>query len=98
MHCLIIKQPYLDQILSGEKTAEYRSTPTNIRGRIGLIASGGKGLVLGTVELYECDFSGWHGCFAWYLRKPRRLAQPIQIEQRPGCVKWVCAPHIEGLE
>ena len=37
---LIIRKPWIDLILNGEKTWEMRSAPTNIRGRIGLIEQG----------------------------------------------------------
>ncbi|WP_017154560.1 ASCH domain-containing protein [Bacillus bingmayongensis] len=50
MKGLIIKSPYIEKILQGEKTWEIRGTNTNIRGRIALIKSG-SGTVLGTVEL-----------------------------------------------
>ena len=50
MDGLIIKEPYIDWILSGEKTIELRGFNTNKRGRIALIKSG-SGLVVGTVEV-----------------------------------------------
>lgn len=53
---LIIKQPWIDLILSGEKTWEMRSRPTNIRGRIGLIEQG-TGLIVGEAELVDCKES-----------------------------------------
>ncbi len=34
-----IKQPFVEQILLGEKTREYRTAPTNIRERVYLYAS-----------------------------------------------------------
>lgn len=34
-----VRQPYAELILSGEKRFEYRSRPTNIRGRVLLYAS-----------------------------------------------------------
>jgi hypothetical protein len=34
-----IRQPYVEQILRGSKTIEYRSIPTNIRERVYLYAS-----------------------------------------------------------
>lgn len=52
---LIVRQPYLDLILSGLKTWEMRSRPTSIRGRIGLIEQG-TGLIVG-----ECTISGSDG-------------------------------------
>lgn len=53
MKCLIIKQPWIELILSGKKTWEMRSRPTNIRGRIGLIEQG-TGLIVGEAELTDC--------------------------------------------
>lgn len=50
MKCLVIKKPWIDLILSGEKVWEMRSRPTNIRGRIGLIEQG-TGLIVGEVDL-----------------------------------------------
>ena len=47
---LIVRQPWLDLILSGEKTWEMRSKPTKVRGRIGLIEQG-TGLIVGECEL-----------------------------------------------
>lgn len=37
LHGLIIRQPWLDRILDGQKTWEIRGTNTQIRGPIGLI-------------------------------------------------------------
>lgn len=47
---LIIKQPWLDMILGGEKIWEMRSRPTNITGWIGLIEAGTR-LVVGKAYL-----------------------------------------------
>lgn len=46
---LIVRQPWIEKILSGEKTWEMRSKRTLVRGRIGLIEQG-TGLIVG-----ECD-------------------------------------------
>lgn len=53
MNALIIKQPYIDYILSGKKTWELRGSKTNIRGNIELIQSG-SGLVVGCCEIVGC--------------------------------------------
>lgn len=50
---LIIKQPWIDKILSGEKTWELRGSKTHKRGRIALIQSGST-LVVGKVDLVGC--------------------------------------------
>lgn len=47
---LIVKQPWVDLILSGEKTWEMRSQSTKIRGLVGLIEQG-TGLIVGEFYL-----------------------------------------------
>lgn len=53
MDALIIKKPFLDKILSGEKTWELRGSRTHKRGCIALIESG-SGLVMGECVLVDC--------------------------------------------
>jgi hypothetical protein len=55
MKGLIVRQPWLDLILSDQKTWEMRSKPTKNRGKIALIQSG-SGLILGTCDLEACFF------------------------------------------
>lgn len=50
---LIIKQPWIDLILSGQKIWEMRSSPTNIRERIGLVEQG-TGLIIGEADIIGC--------------------------------------------
>jgi hypothetical protein len=52
MKGLLIKSPWIDKILNGEKTWEIRGSNTNIRGKIALIKSG-SGTILGTVEIVD---------------------------------------------
>lgn len=52
MKALIIRQPWIDMILSGHKSWEMRSRPTKIRGEIALIEAG-TGLVVGACNLTE---------------------------------------------
>ena len=52
MRALIIREPWISEILAGTKQWEIRMFNTRIRGRIGLIRSG-SGLIVGTAEL--CD-------------------------------------------
>jgi hypothetical protein len=47
---LVIREPWIDKILSGEKTWEMRSSNTQFRGWFGLIR-GGSGTVAGVAEL-----------------------------------------------
>jgi|GEM_PF-389281 len=54
---LIIDEPWISKILSGEKTWEMRSRATTVRGRIGLIRKG-SGLIVGEVDIVEVlDFN-----------------------------------------
>lgn len=49
---LLIRQPWVDMILSGKKTWELRGSNTATRGRITIIESG-SGTVVGTSELVD---------------------------------------------
>ena len=51
---IVIDEPWIGEILSGEKTWEMRSTKTSKRGPIALIKKGTKTIV-GVAELYECE-------------------------------------------
>ncbi len=51
---LIVRQPWVDLILSGKKTWEMRSKPTKVRGLIGLIEQG-TGLIVGECNIVESD-------------------------------------------
>jgi hypothetical protein len=50
MRGLVIDEPWISLIISGEKTWEMRSRNTLVRGRIALIRKGSK-TVIGTVDL-----------------------------------------------
>ena len=59
---LIIKKPWIDLILSGEKTWEMRSRKTHLTGWIGLIEQGtglivGKAFLTGSFEIDELEFA-----------------------------------------
>jgi len=51
---LLIRGPWIEQILAGRKTWEMRTRATRFRETIGLIPSG-SGTVVGTVELVGCE-------------------------------------------
>ena len=53
MKGLVIRSPWIDHILAGNKTWEMRTRATSIRGRIALIKAG-SGLIYGAAELVEC--------------------------------------------
>lgn len=53
MKGLIIKQPWIDYILNGQKTWEIRGRNTKTRGEVQLIQSG-SGYILGEATLVDC--------------------------------------------
>lgn len=64
---LIVKQPYADMIISGQKNLEMRSKKTNVRGEVGIIPKG-SGHIIGTVEVVGVhDFS----------HAPQHLKNPV---------------------
>jgi len=88
LRALIVRHPFVDQLLDGSKTVEYRSRPTRIRGTIGLIASGERGKLLGLIDIVDCREDARYG-YAWVVRNPRKFAVPVEFAQRYGCVTWV---------
>ena len=52
MRGLIIRSPWIEKILSGQKTWEIRGSRTAVRGRIALIRSG-SGQIVGSCELVD---------------------------------------------
>lgn len=75
---LIVKQPHISKILSGEKTLEMRSTSTNVRGRIALIEQG-TGLIVG-----KCFLENSFEYFTFDLSKPKlRRMHCIDYEAHP---------------
>ena len=88
--CLCVKPPYARAIVAGEKVEEYRSRPTRIRGRIGIIESG-SGTIIGDAVLYDCTERGdWD--FVWHLRDARRYALTVAYKHPFGAVVWVKVP------
>jgi hypothetical protein len=53
MRALLIRHPWIDKILDGEKTWEIRGSATSIRGTIGLVPSG-SGTVIGVCDVVDC--------------------------------------------
>src|SRR5258707_446202 len=93
LRALSIRQPLVELILLGEKTEEYRSRRTHIRGRVYLYA--GKKLatvrgfpeeeaellprsvIVGSVEIVGCHVDKKRDCFAWELANPRWYREPL---------------------
>ena len=53
LRALLIRRPWIDKILDGEKTWEIRGSRTAIRGTIALVPSG-SGTVFGVCDLVDC--------------------------------------------
>lgn len=93
MRAISIRQPWAEMIMSGQKTTEYRSINTNIRGRVYVYASmkldryadpirrNVVGKIIGSVEIAN---SRWrNGQYHWTLRNPKRLIRPISPKRHP---------------
>jgi hypothetical protein len=90
---LSIQQPLSEMILTGEKTEEYRSRLTHIRGRVYLYAGKKvasvkkftdeeartfpRSAIVGSVEIVGCHWDKKNDCFAWELANPRRYRKPL---------------------
>src|SRR6202035_1706797 len=88
---LSIRQPLSEQILLGEKTQEFRSMRTHIRGRVYLYAGQKlapvdgfpeedaqrlpRGGIVGSIAIVDCLEE--KDCFAWELARPRRYRNPL---------------------
>jgi len=84
---LVIKAPFINQILAGTKTWELRNRRTTKRGRIGLIQSG-TGMVVGEANLVDVLGPLSLGD---YMKNARRWAgQPSEVELSwRGGYAWV---------
>ena len=78
MLCLSIRQPYIGQIVNGQKTCEIRSWPTNHRGPLLLHCSKGgtgtglqRGAVVALADVVGCREVD--GLYEWDLRDVRRV-------------------------
>lgn len=96
---LSVRQPYIELILAGRKTIEYRSRRTNVRERVYLYAS----TFAGPAEAFAAADLIWEElprgmilgsveiigcelgdeCFEWQLARPERLVAPLKPTRRP---------------
>ena len=103
MKAISIRQPYVEQILVGTKTREYRSRVCHVRGRVlvhsstrvdsehfdAVVAAGLLcGGLLGSVEVVGCEPDG-NGGYAWLLANPVRFVDPVPFK---GKVGWFEVP------
>ncbi len=89
---LIVKKPWIDLILSGEKTWEMRSRTTNIRGEIGLIESG-SGLIVGSCEIADCFDAAYVPIDENHFNETKHLHR-IESYEKAG--KWLCPWKLEN--
>lgn len=96
---LSIRQPYAEQIMQGIKKEEYRSIPTNVRGRVYIYASntlddaGGKIKGIKNADLPRgviigsVEITDCYGSksegYAWKLKNPERLSEHIKPVKQP---------------
>lgn len=86
---LIIRSPWIEQILDGSKTWEIRGRATARRGPIALIRSG-SGCVVGLVDLKDCLALSPDD----YRRAERFHRIPLSVHDAlpyPRCYAWVLA-------
>ena len=90
MKCLFVRAPFAGWIVDGVKTVEYRTRPTNIRGRIGIVQSK-SGTVIGTAEITGCEWNEELEHFEWKLADAVRFAVPVPFPPKNGAVVWIDA-------
>ena len=88
MKCLFVRSPFAGWIVDGVKTIEYRTRPTNIRGRIGIVQSK-SGTVIGTAEITGCEWNEELEHYEWKLANSVRFAVPLPFRQKNGAVVWI---------
>ena len=88
MKCLFVRPPFAGWIVDNVKGIEYRTRPTNLRGRIGIIQSR-TGTVIGDVEITGCKYNEELDFYEWELMLPRRYAKPVPFKAKHGAVVWL---------
>ena len=88
MKCLFVRHPFAGWIVDRVKDIEYRTRPTNVRGRIGIIQSR-TGTVIGEAELTGCTYNEELDFYEWELAIPRRFKKPVPFTVKHGAVVWL---------
>jgi hypothetical protein len=102
---LSMRQPYAEQIMRGTKIIEYRSIPTDIRGRIYIYASSTPGHyslfqkmnaepgdfpMRAIVGTVEIiDCKDTAKGYEWYLARPARLEKPVKADNAPQPIWFI---------
>ena len=88
MKCMFVRDPFAKLIVYGVKSIEYRTRPTNIRGRIGIIESG-TGTIIGDAVVWNCKKLEGFQLYEWCLCCQRRYRNPHHFQQKRGAVVWI---------
>ena len=91
MKCLFVRSPFAGWIVDGVKTVEYRTQPTRIRGKIGIIQSK-SGTVIGEVEITGCEWNESLEHYEWSLANGARYVAPLSFQHKNGAVVWIDVP------
>lgn len=95
MKVLSVRPAFVEAILAGTKTEEYRSWQTTHRGLLLLHATRPVGAILGCVQVTDClDAGVYEGGFAWQLERPVRFATPLECKGRLGL--WDLPAELEA--
>ena len=89
---LVIREPYVSLLMSGEKIWEMRKQNTKIRGLVGLIRKG-SGHVVGVAELVECRGPLNAGNYAEFFDKHR---VPKEEQAQAVADGWVTPWVLKG--
>ncbi len=92
---LIVKQPYANEIINGDKTIEYRAKalPDAKRFIDIYILSGGK--ILGTANFDTCVISE-DGKYEWHIRRVHKFDEPKPYIHPKGARVWILGV-VEGV-
>lgn len=86
---LVVSSPYIERILSGEKTWEMRSKKTRTRGTIALVKKG-SGTIVGLAKLVDVKGPLTHADMLANVDKHRRNSQEINDpELKKRNIAWV---------
>jgi len=85
---LIVKQPYADEIMSGEKTVEYRVKKLPEDKIFIDIYILSEGHILGTANFDDCIQSD-DGRYEWHIRRVSKLPQPLRYIHPKGARVWI---------
>lgn len=81
MKAIVIRQPWAEQILSGEKKIEYRTWGTSYRGWL-LIVSNQQ--VVGMMEIVDVRYNESEKVYEWIIGDVKRIDKPFYVRGKPG--------------